>query len=193
MARPIAILAAIAGLVTTAGLVHAQPVTPGAFRKEAVASGVLMLPQGDFQRADPTIWAGGAFHGLIAIGSGPWSAGVDAQLMFRDLDGRNHDMMLTTHGLVRVRQRAGHRRRYAEALGGIKGFSADTRIATFSYGVGAGMQFPFGRSAPEGAPEWEVVEIGVRYFRGGPSRVRDQPVVSSTHSVMLHVGWGLQF
>jgi hypothetical protein len=193
MTRPIAVLAAIAGLVTTAGLAHAQQVTPAPFRKDAVASGVIMLPQGDFQRADRTMWAGVGFHGLIAIGSGPWSAGVDAQLMVRDLYAQNHDMMLTTHGLVRVRQRVGPRRRYAEALGGIKGFSADTRIGTFSYGVGVGMQFPFGRSTSAEAPEPEVIEIGVRYLRGGTSRVHDRSVASTTHLLMLHVGWGLKF
>jgi len=107
MTLPGVVLAAIAGLVTTAGLAHAQQVTPAPFRKEAVASGVVMLPQSAFQRADRTIWAGGGFHGLIAIGSSPWSAGVDAQLLFYGVDGG--DMMLTTHGLVRVRQRAGPR------------------------------------------------------------------------------------
>jgi hypothetical protein len=178
-------------LVTTTGLAHAQQVTPAPFRREAVTSGVVMLPQGDFRRSDRTIWAGGGFHGLIPIGSGPWSAGLHAQLPFYDIDGR--DMMLTTHGLVRVRQRVGPRRRYAEALGGIKGFSADTRIGTFSYGAGVGMQFPFGRSPSAEAQEPEVMEIGVRYLRGGASRVHDPSVASRTHSVMLHVGWGLQF
>ena len=96
MTRPITVLAAIAGFVTTAELAHAQPVTPGAFRKEMVASGVLMQPQGDFQRALQTIGYGGGFHGLIAIGSGLVSAGADSQLMFYARDGRNHDQLSWT-------------------------------------------------------------------------------------------------
>jgi hypothetical protein len=195
MTRRITVLAAIAGFVTTAELARAQPANPVPFRKDMVASGVLMQPLGDFRRALQMIGYGGGFHGLFAVGSGPMSAGVDSQLMFYAPDGRNRDMMLTAHGLVRLRQRLGPRRPYAEALGGIKGFSAeaDTRIGTFSYGVGAGMQFPLGRITSEGRPEQEVVEIGVRYLRGGGARVSDRTFTSSTHAVMLHVGWGLQY
>jgi hypothetical protein len=197
MARPIVVFAAITGLFTTAELARAQTAVPGVFRKELVASGVLMLPRGEFQRALRTTPYGGGFHGLFAIGSGQASAGVDSQLMFypHGPDGRQHEMMLTAHGLVRLHPRLQIRRRpYVEAIGGIKGFSAeaDTRIGTFSYGVGAGLQFP--RSvAREGTVQHETIEIGVRYLRGGGARLDYQRFAPSTHSVTVHLGWGLRF
>jgi hypothetical protein len=193
MKRHMTVLAAIAIFIVAAELAHAQAITEEPFRKEMVASGVLMQPQGDFQRALQTVAFGGGFHGLFAIGSSGASAGVDSQLMFFDRDGQTADMMGTIHGLVRFGQRLGPRRPYAEALGGIRNFSAENRIGTFSYGVGVGMQFPLARSMSAGAPEREVVEIGVRYLRGGRARVNDRRPPSNTHSVMVHVGWGLQF
>jgi hypothetical protein len=188
------VLAAILGFVMTAELAHAQPVTPAPARKELVASGVLMQPQGEFRRAVQTIGYGGGFHGLVAIGSGPASVGADGQLIFYARDRGGQDMMLTTHGVVRLHRRSTRRRPYVEAIGGIKGFSADSRIGTFSYGMGAGMQFPLGPSTTStGAPAQEVMEIGLRYLKGGGARVGDRAVPSNTHLVMLHVGWGLRF
>lgn len=103
--------------------------------------------------------------------------------------------MMTVHGLVRLHPRSDSRRAYAEALGGMKGFSFEesSRIGTFSYGVGAGMQFPFVRTTSAGAPQREVVEIGLRYLRGGGARLGSQMRASSTHSIMLHVGVGIPF
>src|SRR5688500_6139942 len=186
MTRPIAVLVAIAGFFTTAEFAHAQPVTSGAYRKEMVASGVFMRPQGDFRRSLQTIGYGGGFHGLF--GPGRLAVGVDAQLMFYPAprNRQQHEMLMTAHGLMRLRG-FGPRRPYAEAVVGIKGFSTDTRVGTSSYGVGAGMQFPFGPTRA-GTVEEELIEFGVRYLRGGGARVDFRESTSSTHSLMLHVG-----
>jgi hypothetical protein len=95
-------------------------------------------------------------------------------------------MIVTTHGLVRLGRRTGSRRPYAEALAGFKGFSTDSRFPTYSYGVGVGIQFPLARRTREG--EHQLVEIGVRYPRGGGAHLTEHRSTSRSNSVMLHVG-----
>jgi hypothetical protein len=205
MTRSTTIVLAMAGWLTTSELVGAQPVTTAMAGKEAVLSGVLMQPQGDFRRALQTVGGGGGIHLLFPIRSGQVSAGIDGQLLFypteryrlnpTDQYRQDHEMILTVHGLVRLHQRSDSRRGYVEALGGIKGFSFEesSRIGTFSYGVGAGMQFPFVRRTTAGVAQRHVVEIGLRYLRGGGARLGSQMRASSTHSIMLHVGVGIPF
>jgi hypothetical protein len=54
------------------------------------------------------------------------------------------------------------------------------------------MQFPLGRRR-EGTDERGVMEVGVRYLTGGAAVVGGPRVPSSTDSIMLQVGWGIQF
>ena len=174
--------------------VEAQTVEHASPRKEAVVSGVLMLPQGDFRRALGTIGYGGGFHGGVAIGSRPVSVGVDSHLLFYErASRRDHEMILTAHGLLRFWGRTRSARPYAEALVGIKGFSIEpNRIGTTSYGVGGGMQLPLKRRDAGGRDE-QFVEIGVRYARGGGARVDYERFTSTSRSVMGYVGSGRRF
>jgi hypothetical protein len=81
-----------------------------------------------------------------------------------------------------------------EVLAGIKGFSIDTtRIGTSSYGVGVGVQFSGGASTIDRKPAREVVEISVRYLRGGIAPVDGQRFAASSHALMIRAGWGLKF
>lgn len=194
MNRPMTVLMAIAGWVATSALASAQPATPAEVRYEMALSGVLMQPRGDFLAALHTIGYGGGFQVLIPIGAGPVSVGADGQLLFYSAakDRLGDEMILTVHGLMRLGRSAGPRRPYAEALMGMKGFSTDNRFPTYSYGVGAGLQFPLRRKMREGVIEQELMEIGVRYLRGGRARLAERRVTPSSHSVMLHLGWVLR-
>ena len=175
--------------------VEAQAVEQVSPRKEAVVSGVLMVPHGDFRRALGTVGYGGGFQGGVAIGSSPISVGVDSHLLFYERpSGRDHEMILTAHGLLRLSTRARVRRPYAEALVGIKGFSIEpNRIGTTSYGVGGGMQLPRKRRDRGRDRDEQFVEIGVRYARGGGARVDYERFTSTSHSVMVYVGSGRRF
>jgi hypothetical protein len=77
------------------------------------------------------------------------AVGFDGQFLMysRDGDFPSHELIITTHGLMRLRRRSGALRPYAEGLAGFKGFSMDSRLPTSSYGIGAGMQFPRARRA----------------------------------------------
>jgi hypothetical protein len=158
-----------------------------------VASGVLMQPLGDLRGSIETIGYGGGFHFLTALGRGTVSVGVDSQLLLYSEPGaQRDDMIVTAHGLIRLHRRSAPRRPYAEALAGLKGFSVSDRFPTWSYGVGVGMQFPFGRRQ-EGTGERELIEVGVRYLRGGAAVVGGLRSPSSTDSIMLHIGRGWRF
>lgn len=87
MTRCTTIFVALAGLLTTSELAGAQPVTPAGVGKEAVLSGVLMKPQGDFGRALQSVGGGGGFHLLFPMPTAPVSAGIDGQLLFIRLSG----------------------------------------------------------------------------------------------------------
>jgi hypothetical protein len=195
MTRRITVLLALAGFITCPGLALARQETPEGFRYETSMSGVLMQPRGDFDPALRTIGYGGGLHLLIPIASGPLSVGADGQLLFYPPaeDRRRHSMMVTLHGLLRAGRRSGPRRPYAEIFGGLKQFSTETRIGTFSYGVGAGLQFPRGRRIRDGELEHLLLEVGVRYLRGGGARVDGRTLAPSTHSIMLHVGMVRRF
>jgi hypothetical protein len=144
MVRPFAVFATIAGVFVSSPLAHAQEDTPDAFRKEAVASGVLMQPLGDLRGSIETIGYDGGFHYLTALGRGTVSVGVDSQLLFyaSEPGARNDDMILTAHGLIRLRRRSAPRRPYAEALAGIKGFSVTDAFPPRATAWGAACSFP---------------------------------------------------
>jgi hypothetical protein len=182
MQRPGIIMATLAGLLVTAEVGSAQPAERQSFRREISASGVVMQPRGEFRRALRTVAGGVGAHGLMQF------------LMYsRDGDFPSHELIITTHGLMRLRRRSGALRPYAEGLAGFKGFSMDSRLPTSSYGIGAGMQFPLARRARVGPWERELLEIGVRFLSGGDARVDYGRSASSTRSVMVHVGMALQF
>ena len=191
--RPMALVLAVVVLSDLAQ-VEAQVVEHASLRKEAVVSGVLMLPHGDFRRALGTVGYGGGFHGGVAIGSSPVSVGVDSHVLLYELgSGRDHEMILTAHGLLRLFRRTPSRRPYAEALVGIKGFSIEpNRLGTTSYGVGGGVQLPLKRRNG-GTTDEQFVEIGVRYARGGGARVDYERFTSTSQSVMVYVGSGRRF
>jgi len=194
MTRCGAVFLVMAGLFATPDVARCQPAS-GSMRKEVIASGVLMAPVGAFHRALPTIGGGGGFHALFARRARPVAFGVDGQLLFYSPPDHQDEMILTAHGVVRVRRPLDRRRPFVEAIGGIKGFSAEgsSRVGTYSYGAGAGIQFPVGRSKIAGPGEREVYEIGVRYLRGGGAHLDAQHIASSTHTITVHVGWGLEF
>jgi hypothetical protein len=192
--RPMGLVLAVV-VLSDLRQVEAQAVEQVPPRKEAVVSGVLMVPHGDFRRALGTVGYGGGFHGGVAIGSSPVSVGVDSHLLFYELRSRrDHEMILTAHGLLRLIRRTPSRRPYAEALVGIKGFSIEpTRIGTTSYGVGGGMQLPLKRRDSAGGRDEQFVEIGVRYTRGGGARVDYERFTSTSRSVMVYVGSGRRY
>jgi hypothetical protein len=176
-------------LAFTAGSVAAQGTEP--YRKEMTFSYALMLPEGKFKDAIDSKAFGGSFSGVIALRSSRVSVGGDSQLLWY---GESHDMIGTLHGLVRLHARRGARRPYLDALAGVRSFSVGEGKPTYSYGVGAGMQFDIG-SGPPGmmVAGREVIDVSVRYFRGGAADVGFRTRAPHTNGLQLQVGVGFRF
>jgi hypothetical protein len=81
----------------------------------------------------------------------------------------------------------------AQLASGLTGFSVDPgRPGTYGYGFGAGVQLPKATRPPFSPDEEELIEIGVRYIRGGGVRLDRDRFAPRTHAVMVHVGWGFR-
>lgn len=192
MQRHIPVLVTVC-LVAMSDLVYGQETTRRAPGRELAASGVLMLPQGDWIQPRLSIAGGGGFRALFPVASGLVSAGVDGQVLFYEEGRHSNEQIVMVHGLLRAHRGTSARRAYLEALGGFKGFSVDpSDPGTYSYGIGAGMQLPIATRPPFGPDEEEFIEIGVRYLRGGGGRLMPERVAPNTHSVMLYLGWGFR-
>ena len=180
-------------LLTTAGLVYGQETTREALRKEVGISGILILPKGDWIHPRQSVAGGGGFRMLFPVASSPLSGGFDVQVLFYE-EGWSDEQIIMAHGLLRATLGKTRRRPYVEALGGITGFSVDPGSpGTYSYGFGAGIQFPKAMRPLFGPNEEERIEIGVRYVRGGGVRLDRERFAATTPAVMVHVGVSFRF
>ena len=183
----------LSSLLMVSELAWGQESTRGASRHEMVASGLLMLPQGEWRSADQPIAGGGGFHALFPVATTRVFTGFAVQGFAYDERRSHMEYIITAHGVLRIRLSSKPRRPFVEALGGLQGFSVEPqRLGTHSYGVGAGMQFPIATRPPFGTDDQEYLEIGMRYLRGGGAHLMTERVASSTNSLVLYVGWGLR-
>lgn len=184
---------AIACWLTTAELAFGQPAAHEPARKELAVSGVVLVPDGNWLRPGESVAGGGAFRALYPVAATRVSAGFDAQWLFYEDGPGGPEQILMAHGMLRAHLRRAARRPYVETLVGVKGFSVDPGTpGTYSYGAGAGMQFPLATRPPFGHDEQEFFEIGVRYIKGGGVRLRPERVERHTDGFIVYVGWGFR-